>query len=79
MKLTDAQREFLLELAFENTPPEEAWRMRDNWCPPFPLAVIDAAKRKGLIETKGDRHSDDFAYRFTEAGRLALASGSEKP
>ena len=76
IKLTDAQVEFLEELAFENPKPEEKWMRRENWEPMFPLAVIDAAVRKRLIETRGDRHSPDFSFRFTPAGREALASRS---
>ena len=55
VKLTKAQREFCDELAHENPPPSEQWKLRDNWDPMFPLAVIDAMERKGMIETRGDK------------------------
>lgn len=67
-------RLFLEELAFENPAPEERWLRRDTWDPMFPLSLIDVAKKKGLVETRGDRHSEDFAYRFLPAGRDALSS-----
>lgn len=72
MKLTSAQREFLEELAYDNPEPKEVWKRRENWDPMFPLAVIDAAAKKGLIETTGERSSNDYAYRFLPAGRDAL-------
>lgn len=75
-KLTEAQRELLGELAYDNPPPAEAWKLRENWDPMFPLAVIDALERKGFIETRGDRRSVDFAYRFSPAGRAALEDRS---
>jgi len=71
VKLTKAQREFLDELAYENPTPAEPWRDRDHWDPPFPLAVIDAMQRRGLIEVRGVR--PDCSYRFTPAGRAALS------
>lgn len=71
---SSACTELLDELAYENPTPEEAWKLRDSWDPPFPLSVIDAAARRGFIETRGDRRSPYFAFRFTPAGRAALQS-----
>lgn len=71
-KMPKAREEFLTELAYENPEPEEQWKRRDSWDPMFPLSVIDAAEKVGLVETKGDRHTFEFAYRFTPAGRAAL-------
>lgn len=73
MRLTKAQAEFLEELAFENPAPEEKWMKRGNWDPSFPLGVIDAAAKRGLIETRGERRDpENYEFRFTAAGRTAL-------
>jgi hypothetical protein len=71
-KMPKAREEFLTELAYDNPEPTEPWKARANWDPMFPLSVIDGAARAGLIETRGDRLADNFAYRFTPAGRAAL-------
>lgn len=73
-ELTKAQRDFAVELAYENPVPEERWFTRGHWEPSFPLVVIDGMQKKGFIECRGIRLDlDKYEFRFTPAGRAFLA------
>nr|WP_250808211.1 hypothetical protein [Neorhizobium tomejilense] len=68
--------EIVAELQIDNPEPRETWKSRGFWDPKFALAAIDRAERAGVIETRGDRGSDDYQFRFTAYGRR-IASGGQ--
>jgi len=66
-KLTEAEAEFVLEMAHEPGNDNE-WAHFD---PPFQRRFYDRFVRRGWLEYRNDGRDREF--RWTEAGRLALA------
>lgn len=72
----DDVAELVADLVWDNPAPSERWFRRDAFDPMYTLAVIDAAVRKGYVETKGSRSGPDFEMRLTRLGRSA-SGGAE--
>lgn len=66
MKLTEAEGEFIAEMAVEPGSPNE-WAHFD---PPFLRKFYDRFVRKGWLEYQGEGR--DRQFRWTPAGRAAL-------
>lgn len=66
MKLTDLEKEFILEMAQEPGSDNE-WGHFD---PPFARKAYDRFIRKGWLEYKGVGR--DRGFKWTDAGRKAL-------
>lgn len=64
--------ELLADLVYENPAPCERWFRRDAFDPMFTLATIDAAERKGYIETEGSRSDPEYRMRLTSLGRCVV-------
>ncbi|MCZ7861369.1 hypothetical protein O9X98_08165 [Agrobacterium salinitolerans] len=71
----DEVGELLDDLA-RDPMPAERWFPRDDFDPMYKLSTIDAAVRKGYIETEGSRSSAGFRMRITRLGRC-VAEGTD--
>jgi hypothetical protein len=73
----DEYPEIVAEMTVDNPAPTEPWKKRSFWNPQFSLAAINQAEQAGVIETRGDRDTDEYEFRFTAYGRLV--SQGHKP
>ena len=69
--------DLLEDLAFDNPRPEERWFDRECFDPMHSAKQLRSAARKGWIELDDSGEPSTWRFRFTPAGRAALAAMKE--